>query len=89
METDETSTIEAIPVGTECQIIVPNGDDFPGLVIAIKIESQGRVSYEVAWWDGRGRNEEWMGRNEIEVSLPQASYTKVGFARPAAADGEG
>lgn len=53
-----------------------------GVVSAVMIEGDC-VSYKVVWWNGRSREEKWVG--DYEVSTRTApELLRVGFTRPSA-----
>lgn len=80
MDTHKTLTVA--PVGTDCDIIVPRDKSIAGQIIAIKIESSDRVSYQVAWWSGRSRYTDWFAADAIAVSPGMLSCRAIGFLIP-------
>ena len=50
----------------------------PGVVLAVTVRGAARaVSYDVAWWDGAVRRNEWLQDHEVR---PAADEEPVGFA---------
>ena len=50
----------------------------PGVVLAVTVRGTARaVSYDVAWWDGDVRRNEWLQDHEVR---PTSSEEPVGFA---------
>ncbi len=57
-------------------------DNIPGTIAAITIrgvEGNQMVSYEVVWWDGAQRREEWMPPHEFRLAEPKLGTMKIGF----------
>lgn len=62
------------PIGAEVEIAT----DIVGKIIGIWICGGRRIPYNVAWWNGRVREEKWL--EEFEVKNTKRTATKeVGF----------
>lgn len=65
--------IVCIPVGSEVVI----GGSVTATVLQICIQSNSRVTYEVAWWDGNTRSTAWVDAGEIEKY--SGERVRIGF----------
>ena len=63
--------IEIYPPGTKAYIL-----DVEVLIIAVCIRAGENVSYQVTWWDGLVRKEEWVQSCEVYSSSPKFT---IGF----------
>lgn len=74
---DLPETIEVIRPSSTVLI----GGDIEAIVLDYSIRAH-QVQYHVAWWDGRGRHEEWLDRTEVvPAGVPEELMTtvRVGF----------
>ncbi len=67
----------------ELQIIEPGstvriGGSIHATVLAVRIDPGQAITYLVAWWDGRARNEEWVYPIEIGGD-PTGPRVPLGF----------
>ena len=62
-----------IPIGTHVRIGIDRQID--AIIMSILIKTS-HVEYEVAWWDNRTRNIEYINAIELE---PLVGKTKIGF----------
>jgi hypothetical protein len=55
--------------------------EIPARVAAVSIRGEGGISYQVVWWDGRNRFEEWVNSFEVQA-VPGGQFPpiRVGFA---------
>lgn len=71
--------LQTLAPGARCSITVAGGKDVPGIVAGVAVYS-GRITYQVIWWDGKIRREEWL--EEFEVwGHPKQNMFKIGFDR--------
>jgi hypothetical protein len=49
-----------------------------GVVIQVAIHPQRAIQYQVAWWCGLERKEQWMDACEVRVSI-KSIRTEIGF----------
>lgn len=68
--------ILVIPVGTPIKI----GDDIDAIVAAVMIGDGSHVRYQVTWWDGKTRREEWVAGRECAIA-PGRRVSTIGFLR--------
>ena len=53
--------------------------DWPGTCTAVAVYTGGRVVYQVAWWNGRQREERWLDASEVTAG--DAETMKIGFEK--------
>lgn len=53
------------------------GDDIAGVVNGVMIRGE-RVLYEVAWWNGRTREEKWLDAHEVRTE-EECGGQRIGF----------
>ncbi len=58
-------------------VTIANGQ-IRGHVVQICIQTL-RVSYEVAWWDGRTRCTAWLGTTEMSREDDESEIMQIGF----------
>jgi len=68
--------VVALAVGSSVVV----GNDIPGLVTGILVDSDG-LQYKVAWWAGSDRKSEWL--TAAEVRCESAQTVRIGFAQSA------
>ena len=62
----------------------PLADPIEGVVIAACLRGTDNVTYEVAWWNGRVREEKWMAADELRDPRGGAHLLKtIGFTEAA------
>lgn len=75
MSNREKAVIKVLPIGTEVIIKRPKQK---GIITAINIRTSKRIVYEVVWWDGSNRKEEWL--EEIEIKpVGKKELNRIGF----------
>lgn len=72
---DVVSTMILFALGTQVQI--GSDRDIDGEIIGINITNDG-AQYQVAWWNGRTRQAEWLYPQEI-MPVDSAGRMKIGF----------
>lgn len=65
--------------GTGSTVMIGPDKDLEATVLAIQIE-EDCVKYQVSWWDGRTRKNEWLQSCEVNAHGGTVSIG-VGFAR--------
>jgi hypothetical protein len=69
--------IEVLPIGSRVAL----GDgEVPGTISAVCVRGEGNVTYEVAWWNGRARIEQWLPASEVKARA--AGPLRIGFLHP-------
>jgi hypothetical protein len=48
-------------------------------VTQVCVLPEGRVRYEVVWWDGRTRKSEWVEPFELRVAAGNGGTVRIGF----------
>ncbi len=66
--------IEIFKPGTVCHM-----GDIEGTITAAAIYAGNRISYQVAWWDGKDRKQEWLDDCEIVVGGNGGAKQQIGF----------
>jgi hypothetical protein len=66
--------------GTKATLLTPPDKiGIPCRILAVMVGAKLGVSYQVAWWDGRTRNVEWV--EEVELGPNAAAKTvRLGWA---------
>lgn len=59
------------------RVMLAEGID--AVVLAATVRDRA-VSYQVAWWDGRVRREDWLPAREV-MTAPDAPRARIGFRR--------
>jgi hypothetical protein len=75
--------LTVLPIGTPV-LVGPDDEPIPGRIEAVTLRGtteRPHVLYEVAWWDGRSRNEETLERWQFAVAGDDAETTAIGFGR--------
>jgi hypothetical protein len=73
------SVLAVIAVGTKVDI-GPADSPIEGSVIGVQIRSNDALIYEVAWWNGRSREEKWVDETEVRLAVGEAKdFTAIGF----------
>jgi hypothetical protein len=75
--------LTVLPIGTPV-LVGPEDDPFPGRIEAVSVRGTTErpyVTYEVVWWDGRDRTDEWFERWQFAVAGDDAETTAIGFGR--------
>lgn len=70
--------MEIIPIGAPVRLKAA-GIPVPAQVTAATIREGGKVTYEVVWWTGTTREQQWVESCEIEPDA--ADRTAIGFRR--------
>lgn len=70
-------TIMAIPIGTKVELSPAR----VGTITAFSVRERGVATYQVVWWDGATRHEEWLETMEFEV-MCSPQRTVIGFLSP-------
>jgi sugar lactone lactonase YvrE len=73
-----------MPAKTDLEVYRPGsevriGKDISAIVNAVCISANGRVTYEVVWWDGRTRKSDWLASCEVEQSSEKSDRKSIGF----------
>lgn len=70
-----SDAIEILDSGA--RVMLAEGID--AVVLAAMVRDRA-VSYQVAWWDGRVRREDWLPAREVMTAL-DAPRARIGFRR--------
>ena len=73
--------LSVLPPGTECVICRPDKDHIPATIVSVSVCHPRRVSYEVLWWDGYTRHQEWLETLEIRITNNTGRRMEIGFTR--------
>lgn len=76
------NSLTILAPGSPCRIYAPVGlvtDAIPGTILSVCIYPQDRISYHVAWWEGRTRRTEWLEPSEVQPQSEDAPTRKIGF----------
>ncbi len=71
--------IKVLPIG--CKVHLGIGEErIEGVVEAVQISGEGgsRIMYQVAWWNGRVRQENWLESFELQDAGSRTPLT-IGF----------
>jgi len=73
--------LSILPPDSACRIYAPTGlvtDAIPAHILAVCIYPGDRVTYQVAWWEGRSRRTEWLEASEVQPHTEDQAR-KIGF----------
>lgn len=68
---EEERTIEILKIGMSVMLgreqggVAGTGEELWGRITAVAIYEHGGIMYEIAWWNGRSRESEWLSVKEI------------------------
>ena len=68
--------ILVFPAGT--QVVIAG--EITATIHCVSIRQDTVVSYQVVWWNGRSRHEEWVWASEVAPIFESAPKRTVGFA---------
>lgn len=67
--------MEILPIGTK--VGIGPQKEIIGTIIGICIRGRGYLTYEVQWWDGRTKKEDWF--HEDLVKAKEDRLMRIGF----------
>lgn len=72
--------LEVEPIGS---VVKLGCDDDPiiGEITAVCVRSNDYVTYEVTWWSGRDRHQEWLTRAEFRGLASPPQPARIGFRK--------